>query len=735
MKRLLKIIAVLILVGGVSGVLFASFMIRSAKKDLPELGSLIDDYNTVIPTQVFDANGEVIDFLFKEIREEAELEELPKHLKDAYIAIEDKRFYEHHGIDILRTGKSAFINIVLGRKAQGGSTLTQQLSRNAFLTLDKTWSRKVKELIIALEIERRFTKDEILTKYVNEIYFGSGAYGVKTAARAFFDKEISEVNLAEGAMLAGVTNSPGMYSPRYNLENSIKRQKLILKMMEKNGYITSAEHREALKHKFIKESDFKGDEVPEDTTIIKERSNKNRLYKSPDFTNIIERRLFSMFPEKMIYEEGLKVYTTLDLRLQNLTKKEFEGYSKLKNIKELQGGLVTMEADTGHVKALIAGKNFKTKNFNRAYMAKRQAGSTFKPFLYFTAMDMGMPMSTIVEDSPVSYGKGNDYWRPKNFSKRFRRGLTMKEAMERSVNISAIRILEKTGVRELSKRVRAAGGEFRIPNVLSTALGTVEVSPLELAEIYMPFANGGFKTEPVFITKVENRFGEAIYENRAEPEKIFESDNVALITHMLKSVVSGKTGSGAGARVKKGEEFIAQGGKTGTTNENRTAWFAGITPKYVTTLYIGFDKNKKMPKNYTGGRLAAPLWGKIYQAMVDAGYQTGDSFKFIDDGVRGGNLVYETIDARTGMLPTKRTQITEEALFRRGNQPLETITKYSTNLTSTISAGATMREETKPETVEGEELIKTEELIGNEEEQSERNREVDSYIDDLFEDN
>ena len=720
-RNILFIFIGLFLLGGLG----ATVLIVKAYRELPDLGPLIEGYNPVVPSKIYDTNGEVIDILYKEIREIATIEEMPESLKNAYVAIEDRRFYTHHGFDVFGMGRAMIVNIITMSKAQGASSLTQQLVKNAFLTNEKKIMRKVKEALIAVELERIYTKDEILEKYMNELYFGSGAYGVKTAARAFYGKSVGDINTAESALLAGVPNRPNKYNPRRHLDNAISRGKLVLSQMRKYNFIDEDEYQKALLQKFYNDDDLP-DELKDmsmeelsklNVTVIKSSSSK-RSYKTPDFTNIVEKKLFELFTEKQIYEEGLEVYTTLDIGMQKAAKSTFENYEPLKGNKGLDGGMVTIEAETGYVRAIIGGKNFKSGDFNRAIYAKRQPGSSFKPFVYFTALRLGYPMNTVIEDTPLKFGK----WEPKNYGGNFRKNFTLLEGMERSVNIVAIKTLQKIGLKKLGETVKLAGGEnLKVPNNLTAALGTMVVTPYELSSLYLPFANGGYRVKPQFITQIKNRYGKVVYQGKVEQERVFEGEDVALITHMMKDVVN--LGTGRNARVKKDGENIAQGGKTGTTNKQRTAWYAGITPKYVTTVYLGYDDNRPMDKSATGGGLTAKLWGNYYQILVDGGYDTGKEFNHIADGIKNGKLSEVLIDSKNGRLADSTSGWSKRwALFKKGTEPVEMASTYNLDFNDFfIEPDETLIEEVE-KTIESKKNI----------DQNEENINSDSMFKNLF---
>ena len=717
MKKFLKIAVAtgLILVFLVGGL--AAYLVVQAYKGLPDISKLVEEYNPAIPSVIYDSNGEVVDMIYREIRDLASIDEIPVHTQNAFLAIEDKRFRKHMGIDPIRFTKAMMVNIAAMRKAQGGSTITQQLAKNAFLTHEKSVLRKVKEAIITIEIEKKYTKDEILGKYLNEIYFGSGAYGIKTAARIFFKKNVSELSLAESAMLAGVPNRPNKYNPRVNLENAVKRGRLVLKQMYKFGFIGKEEYQDAIEKEFVLDTDLKrGQKLTLNTIVVNSKGSK-KDYKAPAFTNIVSSKIFDMYSEEEIYEGGLKIYTTLDLEMQKSAKEAFANYSYLNSVKELQGGMITIDSSNGYVKSIIGGKDFTSGNFNRAIMAQRQPGSAFKPFVYFTALNKGYQMNEVIEDSEVKYGS----WEPKNYSERFRGNMTILEGMERSINIVAIKLLEKIGIRNVINTAKKAGVESEIPHNLTAALGTMSTSPFELAKAYAPFSNGGYRVKPIYITKIEDRYGRVIYENDIEKKKIFDTNKVSLIVHMLGNVV--KNGSGRGARVRDREgEYIQQGGKTGTTNEGRSAWFAGITPEQVTVLYLGYDDNRATGKGFTGGGVAAPLWRSYYQIMLDRGIYVPGKFEFLEDAVKNGELVYKTIDSRSGLLADESSVNKRQALFERGYEPVEKSSKFKQGLDGFF------KREVEEEFEAQEDLEELEKDI----EQNQKNLEVDEIFHEIF---
>ncbi|MEG0397509.1 MAG: transglycosylase domain-containing protein, partial [Cetobacterium sp.] len=562
LKFLFKSLLVTILLGFLAVLVGVWFIFNKYSNELPDVTALVENYAPSLPTTIYDKNGQVIDVIYREVRDPAKIEEIPENMKNAFLAIEDRRFYSHHGIDPARLISSALVNLKAGRAAQGGSTLTQQLSRNAFLSHEKKISRKIKEAIITLEIEKRYTKNEILEKYLNEIYFGGGAYGIKTAAHTFFRKDISKINLAEAAVLAGIPNRPELYNPRTNLDKSLQRQKLILAQMKKYGFITDAEYEEAINQKFLNESKLpKNFKLDKNTTVIYNKANTKIDFNAPDFTDMVEEFLLKNFDPNLIYTGGLKVHTTLDMNMQKVAKETFENYNALKKNSRLQGAMVTIDSKNGNIVSIVGGKNFKTGNFNRATMAKRQLGSSFKPFVYFSALDLGYEMNLIVEDSKTLYGK----WAPRNFGNIFYNKITLMDGFDKSQNLVSIKLLEKVGTKKLKDTVTKSNGTFTIPDNLTAALGSFEASPLELAKSYAIFSNGGYSIEPTIVLKIDDRYGNTIYRDAQKSEKRFDSLNISLMTHMLKNSVKAGTSRRSAVKDKNGNP-IEQGGKTGTTN-------------------------------------------------------------------------------------------------------------------------------------------------------------------------
>ena len=670
-KRIIKIMIVLFIVGSIASVGVVLGVINKYSKELPDIVTLIEDYAPSLPTVLYDRNGEVIDTIYRESRDTVKLKEVPIYSRNAFLAIEDKQFYSHHGIHMKRLIGAIVANIRSGRAVQGASSITQQLAKNAFLSHERKLSRKIKEAIITFEIERRYTKDEIFEKYLNEIYFGAGSYGIKTAAKQLYRKDISEINIAESALLAGIPNRPEKYNPRRNLEASLKRANLILSEMYKDKLITKEEYEQAKNRKFINEDKLPEDFKMDDNTTIIYNKKSDVAINYPDFSNMVEEFLVDKFGENMVYTGGLKVHTTLDLEMQKVAKETFENYEFFKKNDELQGGMATIDPNNGHVISLIGGRGFKSGNFNRATMARRQLGSSFKPFLYFTAIENGMEMNSVVEDSFISFGS----WTPKNYGSRYSNNVTLLNALDRSLNIVSIKLLQKIGTKTFKENVAKFDPSLNIPDDLTASLGSFENTPLQHAIEYAIFSNGGYVVEPITVIDVEDRYGNPIYQNTPKKEKVFDSIDTSIITFMLKSSV--QYGSSNRASVyTKDKKRIEQGGKTGTVNDNRTIWFAGITPDYVTTIYIGYDDNRAIKGNVTGGTGVAPLWAKYYQTLIDKGLYAPGTFSFLENHLKNGDFNLQTLTVNNGLI----SGAGREFLVRKGKLQMESEMKYANGI-------------------------------------------------------
>ena len=665
---LLKIIGALFIVG-VIGV-FA--IIIKYRLELPNMQSMVEDYKPQMATTIYDKNNKVVDTLSVEAREVVKLEDVSPYIKDAFLSIEDKQFYSHHGLNFKGIARAVITTFLKGRATQGGSSITQQLAKNAFLTPEKTFSRKVKEAILTYQIERTYTKDEILERYLNEIYYGSGSYGIKNAAEQYFKKDVKDLNIAESALLSGIPNRPTKYDPNRNLENALHRQRIILKEMYDDGKITKEQYDEALAYKFELENENNVKNVPANTSIIYNKRTKN-TYKNPELTTIVEDYLAEIYDEEQIYTSGLKIYTTIDLDYQKVAKETFNSYPYFKN-KEINGAMITLDPFTGGIVSIVGGKNFKAGNFDRATMARRQLGSSFKPFVYLEALENGFETYSVVVNDFVAFGK----WAPKNFDGRYSYNSTLVNSLNLSLNVPAVKLLDAITVDKFKEGI---GDNIKLTSEvkdLTAALGSVDSTPVNVAANFSIFVNGGYIVKPNIIREIRDNQDILIYVADIEKTKVFDSVDVSAITAMLKTVVSNGTATRARVVDKSGRP-IQQGGKTGTTNEHRTAWFVGITPEYVTVCYIGRDDNKPMYGKMTGGSAVAPMWAKYYQALINKGLYTPGKFEFLENYLETGDLVKQNIDIYSGLLDGPNSK---EFTVRKGRLQVESAAKYKNGIAS-----------------------------------------------------
>lgn len=636
--------------------LFLAYTVYEVKKQYPV--EMLENYEPLKPSVIYDINGKQIDVLAIENRDPIAITEVPKVVQNAFIAVEDKRFRKHHGIDLIRSTKALILNVTkTGR--QGGSTITQQLVKNAFLTSERTFKRKITEAILAIEMERIYTKDEILEYYLNTINFGRGAYGIKNGSLKYFGVLPKDLTIAQAAILASIPKSPSKYS---QLKNALERQKIVLESMYTGGFITKDEYNNALKEKIT----FITPKEMEKRSETQEISNSNV---SPEVTTVVLNEMKKILhidddDIKSLFN-GYKIYSTVDIDMQKAAYKAFEANANLKKRANLQGALISMDTTNGFVKAMVGGKNYVKGDFNRAIYAKRQPGSSFKPVAYLAALQKGIPMNTVLEDSPTMFGK----WSPKNYDLKYRSNMTMLKALEVSNNVAAVKVLDLAGI-DNAKKVWLDSGvtSEHFPNDLTLALGSITTTPLDMLRFYSALSNGGYKVEPQFIYKIENRYGEVIYEADTKKTKIYEPEDVALITFMLQQVI--EHGTGQSAKLYKNGKLIPVAGKTGTTSDYVSAWFTGYTPTLATVVYVGNDDNKTMGKGMSGSAAAIPLWKNYMQAVINLPSYNVGNFDYIINGMLQGKLEQYNIDLLNGMLDVDGVNVSP-ALFKAGSAPLE----------------------------------------------------------------
>jgi len=733
-------------------------------RDLPKISSLIDYRPPVITTVYSDDNRKIAEF-YNERRIVIPLSEMPEMIINAFIAAEDARFFKHKGIDFLSIIRAYFKNIEAGAIVQGGSTITQQVTRSFLLTPEKNYTRKIKEAILAYRIDKKFTKEEILFLYLNQIYLGHGAYGVEAAAENYFGKSAKDLNLAECAILAGLPQAPSRYSPFKSPEKATQRQIYVLNRMIAEGYITNIQATEAINTKLD----------------IKPRRNWY-IEKVPFYTEHIRRYIEKKYGSEALYNDGLKIYTAVNIEMQKTARKEIEtglraldkrqGYrDPLKHLSEeeieafsielrkkleenpveegkivngvvievndsndtaivrigntqgiiyinsmrwarkpdievpyyesrvkhpgevldigdvilvkfknkitdsdlweleleqepnAQAALLSIEAETGNVKAMVGGRDFRKSQFNRAIQSRRQPGSAFKPIIYAAAIDKGFTPASVIIDSSIVFedSEHNFIWKPKNYEEKFHGPTLMRDALAKSRNVVTIKILKNIGIDYAINYARKLGITSNLSRDLSIALGSSGISLLEIVKAYSVCANLGYLIEPVFITQIIDRNGNVLEEVAIKRKKVIDQSTAYIITSMLEGVVK----YGTGRRVRKLNRPVA--GKTGTTNNLHDAWFVGYTPRYVTGTWVGFDDESSLGKGETGSKTASPIWlGFMKYVLADKPVRVFH----IPEGV-----VFSKIDAETGLLPIPESKRTIFECFKEGTVPTEYTTK------------------------------------------------------------
>ena len=738
-------------------------------RDLPKIASL-SEYRPPTITEVFSDDNRKIGEFYTERRIVVPLSEIPQTLKEAFIAAEDARFFKHKGIDFVSIVRAFFKNLEAGAIVQGGSTITQQVTKSFFLTPERSYKRKIKEAILAYRIDKTFSKAEILYLYLNQIYLGHGAYGVQAAAENYFGKSAKDLNLAECAILAGLPQAPSRYSPFWYPDRAKQRQIYVLNRMVSEGFISNIQAGEAINTELD----------------IKPRRNWY-IEKVPVYTEHIRRYIEAQYGADALLKEGLKVYTSVNIEMQKKARteiekglrnldhrqgyrgpikrippEEFEAFSqaieekltetppaqgavtegvvikvdddqgktwvrmgkeqgviqledirwarkpnpdiayfrvKVKRPSEVfrvgdvisvrlgeldpetalwrlfldqtpdaQAALLCIEAETGHVKVMVGGRDFSESQFNRAVQSRRQPGSAFKPVIYAAALDKGYTPASVIIDSPIVFqDEQMDFkWKPRNYGQKFYGPTLLREALEESRNVVTIKILQDIGVPYCISYARRLGITSDLNNDLSIALGSSGVSLLEMVKAYSVFANQGYLVQPVFIQKIVDRDGNILEEAGAVREKVLEKNTAYLITNLLEGAVQ----NGTGRRIKALKRPVA--GKTGTSNNLYDTWFVGYTPRYITGVWVGFDEEKSLGEGEQGALTASPIWLGFMQEILK-----GQPIKVfqVPEGV-----VFAKIDAETGLLPIPESKETRFECFKEGTVPT-TYTKRPDSVT------------------------------------------------------
>ncbi len=658
--RIILLILVFIFLGG-TGV--AAGFVAGIVKDLPAVEQLDPRVSQRETTFILNAGGtEVIAKLHgEENRVVVDLEEIPRDLQDAFVAIEDERFWKHNGFDPLGIMRAAYVNITK-QGFQGASTITQQLAKNAFLTSQVTIRRKLAEIILAVQLERRYTKPEILEFYLNQIHLGYGTWGVEAASQYYFGKHVSDLELHESALLAALTKNPVLYSPFENPEAALRRRNIVLNKMLSLGYISEEEASAAIAR-------------PLGVTSPHDRPG----YRAPFFVDYVLEQLLKMYGKEQVYAGGLRVYTTVDLKIQQAAEEAIQKildpvYPLDSGEPQLEAAAVVIDPRTGHIKAIVGGRRHEGMLLqNRAVHSLRPPGSAFKPIVAYTpAIALGYTLATVVDDYPETYtvAGGTEQWTPRNYDRRYRGLTTLREGLENSINVVAVKVLDMVGIRtgiEWAKKfgITSLVEEGRFNDYgFSLALGglTKGVSPLELTAAYATFANQGVWVKPTAILKVVDKDGNILYQHTPEKRVVMKPEVAYVITNTLEGVID--HGTGTPAQIGR-----PAAGKTGTTSENYDAWFVGYTPQLAAGVWMGYDKEQKTMVNPETGRkvygstFAAPIWREIMKKALEN--------KPVLDFPKPEGLTTAVICTESGKLPGPNCpeESLREEIFIEGTEP------------------------------------------------------------------
>ncbi|MCK5836792.1 MAG: PBP1A family penicillin-binding protein [Desulfobacula sp.] len=578
--------------------------------DLPQINSL-KQFKPSAVTTVFSSDNQILTRFYIEKRFPVAIKTIPKNLINAIVAIEDRNFYIHSGINLKAIVRAIIHDLKAGEFKQGASTLTQQLAKTLFLTPEKSIVRKIKEMILTLQIERRYTKNEIMALYLNLIYLGSGAYGVEAACQTYFGTSVTNLTLAQAALIAGLPKAPSVYSPINHLDLAKKRRNLVLQQMLAMNLIHVQDYNLAKASPIA---------LPPQTT---------RQRPAAYFIAYIKNILKQQFELKTLYSKGFNIYTTLNLDLQQVANQsvanrlaQLETRMKKKGLSssKLQCALVAIENKTGAILSMVGGKAFHTSSFNRAVQAKRQPGSAFKPFVYATAITLGFSQTDILRDAPLSYPvRNNQTWQVNNFSKKYGGDMPLRKALALSKNTPVVRLIETMGPSRVVAFAKKAGISSVLHPTLSLALGTSEVNLMELTAAYIPFAHMGIKVQPFSIVKITDSTGQVIYQPDIQKQAIMSRQDAAIMTDMLKAVIR----EGTGRRAKIIQKDIA--GKTGTTDNYKDALFVGFSPDMAMGVWVGNDDATSLGNNETGARAALPIWTDVM-----AHFLSGRPYQYFD---------------------------------------------------------------------------------------------------------
>ncbi|QIZ70332.1 transglycosylase domain-containing protein [Oxynema aestuarii] len=569
-------------------------------RNLPDV-RVLRNYVPTETTYIYDINGQLLTRIHDEAnREVVPLNKISPHLKRAVLAIEDSHFYLHHGINPGGVMRAFVANLEANETVEGGSTLTMQLVKNLFLSPKRALSRKAAEAVLAIRLEQILEKNEILELYLNQVYWGHNLYGVETAAQSYFNKSAADLTLAEAAMMAGIIQAPEDYSPFVNYKLAKQRQAVVLNRMKELKWITAEEEAEARQQ-----------------PLLVGRVTSFRTSKLPYVTDAVIQELTRRFGRDAVLKGGMRVQTTIDMNFQRMAEKTVASWHERLYYQGLfynrdngQIALVAVDPRTHFVKAMVGGADFKKSQYNRAIQARRQPGSSFKPFVYYTAFASGKfaPEST-VNDTPVSYRDGNGYYSPRNYGGSFSGAVSVRKALESSLNVPAVKIGQAVGLNKVIEVCRTLGIESPMEPVISMPLGAIDLTPMEMAGAYATFASNGWHSDPTFIVQVTDSTGNVLLDNTPKPRLLLDPWAVASLNDVLQGVIT--RGTATNARIGR-----PAAGKTGTTSSERDIWFVGYVPQLSVAVWVGNDDYTPLASGATGGGFVAPIWRDfMHQAM------------------------------------------------------------------------------------------------------------------------